>query len=331
MILRTKKTFELDLSNTNKLHNQISKMTTFTANTVTLGNPNFLVVDIDVRQVAAAFQAYLVRGSQLTGVSLDDIDTGLFKLPSASATATLADLIECGMKLFDAIVWLTAGRPASHPLTVDPTKSADTAPSMHEIARAVFYTYFFLVTQARYPVGSTTVEQPAVPNFLSVVMGMTENQSVYINRLCSFSAQKFNPAWVKHVSFENLGQEALSRFGLGVAGYRMFGPFKLYTPVATLSPELRTAYEFARKVSTSAPTWDVHPLTRNPAVLTSRGNLNKNLNNLILDCFTREQITEMVTAKVLYKTPEREPNYMNYKTWSSEDNISGNTSIFRTA
>lgn len=305
-------------------------MSTFTANTASLGKPNFKVIDIDARQVAIAFQTYLVRGSQLTGVSLDDIDTGLFKLPSASATATLADLLECGMKLFDAIVWITAGRPGSYPLKVDPSKSADTSPSMHEIARAVFYTYFFLVTQARYPVASTAVEKPAVPNFLKVVMGMVEDQSVYINILCSFSAQKFNPAWAKYVSFENLGQEALSRFGLGVAGYRMFGPFKLYTPIANLTPELRSAYEFARKVATSAPTWDIHPLTRNPVVLTSRGNLNKNLNNLILECFTAEQISEMVTAKVLYKTPEREPNYMNYKTWSAEDDISGTTNIFRT-
>jgi len=304
-------------------------MSTFTADARTLGNPNFKVVDIDARQVAAAFQAYLVRGSQLTGVSLDDIDTGLFKLPSASATATLANLVECGMKLFDAIVWITAGRPASHPLRVDPTKSEETSPSMHEIARAVFYTYFFLVTQARYPVATATGEKPAVPNFLKVVMGMTEDQSVYITTICSFVPQKFNPAWAKFVTFENLGQEALSRFGLGVAGYRMFGPFKLYTPIAGLGPELRAAYEFARKVSTSAPTWDIHPLTRNPAVLTSRGNLNKNLNNLILECFTTEQIAEMVNAKVLYKTPEREPNYMNYKTWAAADDISGTTNIFR--
>jgi len=305
-------------------------MATFTANAATLGNPDFRVIDIDARQVAIAFQNYLIRGSQLTGVSLDDINTSLHTLPPAPATATLAQLIEGGMKLFDAIVWMTAGRPAAYPLTLDPAMSAETSPSMHEIARAVFYTYFFLLTQARYPVSSATGEKPAVANFLRTVMGMDLDQSVYINLICSFAPQKFNPAWVKFVNFENLGQEVLSRFGLGVAGYRMFGPFKLYTPRAGLTPELTRAFNFARNVAISPPTWDVHPLTRNPAVLTARGNLNKNLNNLILDCFTPEQIAEMVTAKVLYKSPEREPNYMNYKTWTENDDISGQTNIFRT-
>lgn len=305
-------------------------MATFTANAQTLGAPNFNVIDIDPQQVAIAFQSYLVRGSQLTGVSLDDINTSLHTVPPNPRSATLSELIEGGMKLFDAVVWMTAGRPASHPLTSDPAISVDDSPSMHEIARSVFYTYFFLLTQARYPVANQNGEKPAVANFLRVVMGMDKDQSYYIRMICSFSPQKFNPAWVRYVNFTNLGQEVLSRFGLGVAGYRMFGPFKLYTPKAGLSTEITNAYNFARNVSISPPTWDVHPLTRNPAVLTARGNLNKNLNNLILECFTGEQIAEMVAAKVLYKSPDREPNYMNYKTWTANDDISGNTNIFRT-
>jgi hypothetical protein len=305
-------------------------MATFTANTASLGNPNFMVIDIDARQVAIAFQSYLIRGSQLTGVSLDDINTSMHTVPANPAKATLSELLEGGMKLFDAIVWMTAGRPGSHPLTSDPAMSEENCPSMHEVARAVFYTYFFLLTQARYPVASATDEKPKVSNFLKTVMGMDQDQSVYINTICSFSPQKFNPAWVKYVNFENLGQEVLSRFGLGVAGYRMFGPFKLYTPKAGLPAEIMAAYQFARNVSVSPPTWDIHPLTRNPAVLTARGNLNKNLNNLVLECFTAEQIAEMVTAKVLFKAPDREPNYVNYKTWTANDDISGATNIFRT-
>jgi len=304
-------------------------MAVFRADAAFLGNPDFKVIDIDPIQVAAGLQAYLQRGSQLTGVSLEDIDRTVSKLPTNAATVTLAELLEIGMKLFDAIVWLTAGRPTTHPLEVNVTKSPDTIPSMHSIARSVFYCYFFLLTQARYPVRTAGEGQPAVANFLRVVMGMDENQSVYIDRLCSFEPQKFNPAWVKFVAFANFGQEAISRFGLGVAGYRMFGPFKIYNPRAGLPANLMDAYNFARNISMAAPTWDIHPLTRNAEVLTRRGNLNKNLSNLILDVFTDEQINEMVEAKMLYKRPEREPNYKNYFTWGAEDNISGNTHIFR--
>jgi len=305
-------------------------MSVFTATPAFLGSPDFKVIDIDPQQVAKGLQEYLKRGSQLTGVSLEDIDRTVYELPASPASVTLVGLIERGMKLFDAIIWLTAGRPTAYPLQVSPTKSKDNSPTMHAIARSVFYTYFFLITQARYPAPSNSTDKPAVANFLRTVMGMNEDQSYYIRMICSFEPQKFNPAWVKHVQFDEFGQEALSRFGLGVAGYRLFGPFKIYQPKEDISVELRNAVTFARTVATSPPTWDVHPLTRKPEVLTSRGNLNKNLSNLILDVFTEEQINEMVSSKMLYSRPKREPNYKNYLTWTPEDNISGQTNIFRT-
>jgi hypothetical protein len=300
------------------------------SNTVSyVGNADFKVIDIDPVEVASALQKYVDRGSKLTGVSLDDINLSVCRLPSDVKKCTLVDLLDIGMPLFDAIVWLTAGRPSTHELTVDNSIVKANLPSMHEIARSVFYTYFFLVTQARYPVPTGGTNSPKVPNFLSVVMGMTGSQSSYIEKICSFPPQKFDPKWAKSIKFENFGQEALSRFGLGVAGYRLFGPFKIYKPMDNISNELKSAIDFARKVSESSPTWDIHPLTRDPAILTKRGNLNKNLGNLILDVFTEEQIDEMVNSKMLFAKPTREPSYKNYLTWSSNDDISGNQLIFR--
>jgi hypothetical protein len=301
----------------------------FNATPAFLGSPDFKVIDIDPAAIAKSLEEYLIRGSKLTGVSLDDIQTGVHILPTDVKKATLVDLLTCGMKLFDALVWLTAGRPTSHPLAVDASVKKESVPSMHEIARSVFYVYFFLITQARYPVRSGTANPPKVPNFLSVVMGMKEDQGVFVDRICSFAPEKFDPHWAEYVNFKNFGQEALSRFGLGVAGYRMFGPFKLYTPISTLTPEQRNAVNFAKKVATAPASWDVHPLTRNPQILTARGNLNKNLGNLILEVFTDEQIEEMVQAKVLYQKPTKEPAYRNYLQWAPEDDISGTRKIFR--
>lgn len=308
---------------------QIVEMATFTASREFLGNADFKVIDIDPKQVAEGLQLYLERGSKLTGVSLEDIDRTVMDMPNDVKKVTLAELLEKGMKLFDAIVWLTAGRPEAYPLQKDISKKSDNIPSLHEIARAVFYTYFFLLTQARYPVKTGGENQPAVANFLRVVMGMEQPQGEYIEKICSFAPQKFDPAWVKWVNFGNFGQESLSRFGLGVAGYRMFGPFKIYTPKTGLSEQLQSAVTFARAISIANPSWDVHPLTRKPEVLTRRGNLNKNLGNLILEVFTEEQIAEMVKSKMIYKKPEKEPNYRNYLTWSTNDDITGTTLIFR--
>jgi len=301
----------------------------FSSQVAMVGVPDFRTIDIDTVEVAKALQKYLERGSKLTGVSLDDISTSVRRVPDNVKTVTLVQLLEIGMKLFDAIVWLTADRPASHPLAADPTLTKEKVPSLHEVARSVFYVYFFLVTQARYPAGSKSAEKPRVPNFLRVVMGMEDDQSIYVDRICSFEPQKFDPVWIKSISFKGLGQEALSRFGLGVAGYRMFGPFKLYQTIDNLTDQQRAAVQFAKTVATKGATWDIHPSTRNPEVLTKRGNLNKNLGNLILEVFTEEQIQEMVSSKILYQKPIKDVSSRNYLQWTADDDISGTKKIFR--
>lgn len=292
------------------------------------GVPNFGLIKINPEETAKAFQAYLDTASKLTGVSLDDIQCSVSQLPPDPSKVTLADLLGLGMKLFDAVVWLTAGRPTSHPLKVDIGLTKDKIPSMHEIARAVFFCYFMLITQARYPVGKDNNEKPRIPNFLRSIMGMERPQDEYVSTICSFEPQKFDPAWVRFVRFQNFGQETLSRFGLGVAGYRMFGPFGLYSPKADMDPSLRPAFDFARKIAKSPASWNIHPLTREPEVLSRRGNLNKNLANLMLECFSEADLDEMKKSKVIFDKPVHDPSHRNYKQWTAEDDISGTHTIF---
>lgn len=301
----------------------------FTATPSYVGVPDFGLIHINPEETAKAFQAYLDTASKLTGVSLDDINTNVSSMPTDVKKVTLTDLLAHGMKLFDAIVWLTAGRPTSHPLSVEPSLTKDKIPSMHEVARSVFYCYFMLVTQARYPVSKNESDKPRIPNFLKSIMGMDKEQHVYVDTICSFAPQKFDPAWAQHVNFTGFGQEVLSRFGLGVAGYRMFGPFGLYDARPDMDVSLKPAFEFARKVAKAPSSWNIHPLTRNPNVLTARGNLNKNLSNLLLDAFSQSDLEEMTKAKIIFRIPEREPAHRQYKHWTAEDDITGQALIFR--
>lgn len=293
------------------------------------GVPDFGLIHIDPEQTAKAFQVYLDTASKLTGVSLDDINVTVIKMPDNVKKVTLVELLGLGMKLFDAIVWLTANRPETHPLQADPTMTSKNIPSMQEIARSVFYCYFMLIVQARYPAGENDRDKPRIPNFLKTIMGMDKEQHVYVSRICSFNPTLFDPSWVRYVHFSNFGQEVMSRFGLGVAGYRLFGPFGLYSPKPNLDSALVPAFEFAKTVAKAKSSWNVHPLTRDPNILTARGNLNKNLGNLILECFTDEDIKEMVAAKVLYGMPVVEPTHRQYKQWSADDDITGTAFIFK--
>jgi len=294
------------------------------------GVPIFKITHIDPAEVAKAFQTYLNTGSKLTGVDLDDISTAVAQMPANPATVTLSELISLGVRLFDAVVWLTAGRPASHPLKIDAGMTRESIPSTHEIARATFYCYFMLLVQARYPASSRSKEKPRIPKFLTTLMGMDAEQSTYVSKICTFEPSKFDPKWVRYINFSGFGQEALSRFGLGVAGYRMFSPFKLYSPRADMDQTLMPAYTFAKSVATARASWDVHPLTRAPAVLTKRGNLNKNLGNLMLECFTREQLKEMGDSKIIYQIPTHEANHREYKQWQSIDDVTGTSFVFPT-
>jgi len=300
----------------------------FTATQAFLGVPTFNIVHIDPIEVAKSLQVYLDTASKITGVSLDDISLRVSTLPPNVKTVTLTDLITRGMKLFDALVWLTAGRPESHKLMADPTLKTENIPSTHTVAKSLFFVYFLLITQARYPAIVQTQEKIKIPNFLSKIMGMEQQQEYYMGMLCSFEPQLFDPSWVKYVTFKGFGQEVMSRLGLGVAGYRMFGPFKLYTPKEGMDISLMPAFEFARTVANAPASWDIHPLTRNPNVLKARGNLNKNLGNLMLDCFTAEQLQEMASTKVIFKVPTREAGHIEYRQWAERDDITGRALIF---
>lgn len=295
---------------------------------INLGQVTFNIVDINPDNVATIFQTFLDRGSKVTGVPLDELDVGLSELPADGEPITLVSLLEKGMPIFDAVTWLGAGQPASHPLQVNPVKTADRIPSMSQISDALIYTFFLLLTQARYPQDGGGNAAPRIPHFLQQVLALREPQSHYLRIICSFSPEKFDPKWIRTVQFANFGQEIMSRFGLGVAGYRLFSPFKLYQPRTGLTPALTNACAFARAVAVAPPSWNIHPITRNPAVLNARGNLNKNLANLILEVFTTEQITEMVTSRVLFAVPVRDPTHRNYLTWGAADDITGDAPIF---
>jgi len=159
-------------------------------------------------------------------------------------------------------------------------------------------------------------------------MGLDRDQSYYVDMLCSFEPGKFDPKWIRHVRFSSFGQEVLSRFGLGVAGYRMFSPFKIFACREDAPQNIKTAAAFARNVSTHNPTWGIHPITRAPETLSRRGNLNKNLGNLILEAFTTEQIDQMVANKAIFAKPVHDPLHRNYTQWTEGDDISGTLMIF---
>ncbi|KAG6179915.1 hypothetical protein E4U36_005246 [Claviceps purpurea] len=292
--------------------------------------PNFGIVHVDPKEVGLMLQPFLDRGSKLTDeVTVDDISTRVLSVPDKPEQAKLKDLLAIGMKLFDAVVWLAALDKSRHPLRADPTMRPDDIPSNDDVAKSVFYCYFMLLTQARYPPDDHEIRK--IPRFLTILMGMNKEPSYYVSKICTFELRRMNPSWIKHADYWNWTKDVLSRFGICVAGYRMFLPFDLYDAREGLPDNLVSAFTFARAVARAPASWNVHPLTRPRGpqdAITRRGNLNKNLGNLILDVFTDKQVDEMVKHRILFKRPDRDVAHREYLQWAAEDDISGTANIF---
>ncbi|KAG6306436.1 hypothetical protein E4U45_007172 [Claviceps purpurea] len=292
--------------------------------------PNFGIVHVDPKAFALILQPFLDRGSKVTDeVTVDDISTRVLSVPDKPEQATLKDLVAIGMKFFDAVVWLSAKDKSRHPLRADPTMKPDDIPSNDDVAKSVFYCYFMLLTQARYPPDDHEIRK--IPRFLTILMGMNKEPSYYVSKICTFELRRMNPSWIKHADYWNWTKDVLSRFGICVAGYRMFLPFDLYDAREGLPDNLVSAFTFARAVARAPASWNVHPLTRPRGPqdsITRRGNLNKNLGNLILDVFTDKQVDEMVRHRILFKRPDRDVAHREYLQWAAEDDISGTAYIF---
>lgn len=338
---------------------------------------NFSTIEFDVKNLALIFNRFINEGSRVHRLAVGDLTVyanpkGEFTDIEKDATyeveltdkaktkltvaKTLKGLMACGTKFLDAIVWLgleskDRPMPMMHPMMKNEDKTAaySTYNNPSKLANYMFYYYFYLLTRAHPPGIASSGSNEPVPKFLSGVLGIRDAPSEVADYLASFELQKINPAWIRHIDKSGLSQESLSRFGLGVAGYRAFAPFALYKPwFETKEGELwleknekelkegkvedpriyKTAYEVAKSFAVAPADWDIHPCTRNPNVLKKYGNLNQNMGNLMLKVFSTEQLAEMVSARLIYAKPVYRAEHQGYKNWTDSYKFSGSKPIF---
>lgn len=295
---------------------------------IPLGNVNFNVLQPDFTQLARAIQQFLAYGSKKGHVTIEELVI-VSDLPNPPIRfADVAEALINGTKFFDACLYFTlpdADKPAVRAMT------AAEKPASREYAQigeAIFVIYFYLLTRARVPARTGEDSRHPIPRFLTNVLSLTQPMTAYLDLVSGFDISKMDHKWIKEVQMGELGDEMRNRIGLGVAGYRMFGPFKSYTPRPGTPPNLLQAVEVAKHIATVAPDWNIHPVTRNPVILTNLGNLNQNLGNLMLEVFSDEQIREMTDAKMIFAKPTKQPTHIQYRTWTLQGLIPLNEPIF---
>lgn len=278
--------------------------------------PAMDLITWDPHQLATILQPFISAGSRRYRVTVADLSISKRASVAIPNPVTFSFLIAQGNKFFDCLFYLSL-TPANRPQILDvPDAQVDAALTATAISGALFYQFFFLLTRGAVSHSATVNLGQDVSNFLYNVMNLKEAPAVYAARLASFDLAKIDPSWVKASDFRAVAREANSRFGLGLAGYRLFQIFKKYTPSQQLTQALQDAVAWARSVATTPMSWEIHSATRDPNILTRFGNLNKNLTNLILDVYTPAEIQDMLATKALPVPPIRQAGHTEYLSWS---------------
>jgi len=297
---------------------------------------DFGTITVSPAQFAALLQKYVWEGSKRHRLVKDDIHVffniegdfagketvDIIEMDNKKVSNNLVGLMSAGAKFMDAAFWLALPKderptPEDHPAAKPGQKQDFSTFNNHEeIAKCMFFYFFYLLTRARAPGGEGSKEGQPVPQFLRTILSIKKSPTEVAEYLGSFDLEKIDPSWIKHINLKGLSQEALNRFGLGVAGYRMSAPFKLCKPDAPGHDTYIDAINVAKSFATTDACWSFHPSTRTPDLLTKYGNINQNLANLLLVTYKKETLEQLVTIRTLYAMPTPNPNHTNYTEWT---------------
>lgn len=309
---------------------------------------SFGVVDIESIDFASYVQKFVYFGSKRYQLSIDNLtvfsvhdddftgksDVKFSEVNGEKIPIDLRSHLLAGTKFLDAVLYMHLPNSEKPRVKKNPARGAngkvdvDQFNDPTEIAKCMFFYYFYVLTRARAPEESRGSDKQPVPRFLDQVLSIKKTAGEVADYLASFKLTDLDPAWVRGIQIDGLSREALARFGLGVAGYRLAAPFKLQDPDKDGHDQFAAAVRVARSFATMPSCWDFHPATRNPNLLQKYGNINKNLGNLILNVYKPETIQKFVVSRTLFEIPKEDANHTNYKTWTDQLIYSTSAPIF---
>lgn len=118
------------------------------------------------------------------------LNVTLTSLPASGQKVDVIWLSEHGMPLFDAITWICAEESIRPQLKLK-TNAKEFRPAPQGVlAKALFFCYFYLLTQAHYP--TTLSAGQNVPSFLKNIAGLREPPEYYVRLLCSFNPVSYS-------------------------------------------------------------------------------------------------------------------------------------------
>lgn len=277
------------------------------------------IIAITPAHLATVFQAFIHVGSQTHNVSLQDLNVVSSAGQGNHANDTWATTYDRGTPFIDALIYL--GLPVADRARCNVQAAAIGAgplANVIDVIRALFFQYVMIIARGRVSSSPTNIQGTDVPRLLQTVYNLNDTPIQYMQRICGFDMANLNPEWARHVNTGGLGREIVTRFGLGVAGYRWPRAILALGPpdVVPQPPYAAAALAVVMSIATQPFNWEVHSATRDNNITTTYGPLNNNIMNLYLDCYTAGVLQAAVAARVIPVMPIRSASHIQYRTWA---------------
>lgn len=240
---------------------------------------------------------------------------------------TIKETMKYGTKIFDAIYYFALPEDERPPVLQGTDLGGELDNFILQSKKCLLWMAMFLMLRGSYPSSASSVSGADIPAFLIQTAGMNVSPKEVSDQLASFNLVNIPTGWIKFIDWSTLAPEIRQRFALGLAGYRLMGPFKVYPCRQDASPEVKNAYNWVREIATKPFDYKILSATRDPMLIARLGSWNKALGNLILLCFTNEQVNEMVATKILFQKPTRDARSDTWRTWANGEPIILDTPI----
>lgn len=274
-------------------------------------------IDLDVGTLAHVIWVYLKDVAQINTVQAGDLR--VYEATAGHPPTDVVQAITSGTPFFDAIYYFGLNAKAEVTCEAAQDFSGGRPAFIVQTQRALLLTYLFIMFRGGYPLSGGNARQTDIPTFLVQQLNMTETPRSVSEKLASFNINKVPIGWVKHINPRNFALSIQNRLAIGLPGYRMMAPFAHYDCKADATPEAKAAYAWVRTIATKPADWNIFPPTRDPILISRLGSINANLGNLMLECFTEEQLDQMVApaVRMIFQKPARDPRATKWKSWVS--------------
>lgn len=243
-------------------------------------------------------------------------DLRVFGQNATTPPENIRSAMRWGTKLFDAIYYFAAPATERPAISAGEDKSADLDQIILQSKRRLLWTALFLMMRGSYPQSEGQTLGQDIPAFIVNIAGMNESPANVARGLASFNIQNVPAGWIRYIDWTGFAPEIRQRLALGLAGYRLLGPFKVYNVKPDAPDDVKAAFEWVRNVARAQPDYAILSATRSASLVSRLGSWNKALGNLILLAFTADQINEMVTVKILFSRPQRDPRSDTWRSWA---------------